>query len=82
MNDQNLTKLQVQAADTSLPPASSRKPGSMQRFRKNNRRIDYYPAEGALDAIDALHRANPGWSLRELVDYLVVTGYKAASGKQ
>jgi hypothetical protein len=80
MNDQNFTKLQVEGID--LAPTPARKPGSMQRFRQNNRRIDYYPTESASAAIQTMRDANPSWSLRELVDYLVVTGYKAASGKQ
>jgi hypothetical protein len=81
MDDQDLTKPHTPAAEEQGPEHPLKR-GSMQRFRQNNRRIDYYPAERAARAIDALQEINPTYSLRELVDYLVVTGYKAASGKQ
>jgi hypothetical protein len=82
MSEENLRKLQSEEIASDVSPAPTAKPGSMRRFRQNNRRIDYYPTAGAFDAIDTMHKANPNWSLRELVDYLVVTGYKSASGKQ
>jgi hypothetical protein len=82
MNEQNLRKLQLEEISSDASPTPTAKAGSMRRFRQNNRRIDYYPTAGAFDAIDTMHKANPNWSLRELVDYLVVAGYKSASGKQ
>ncbi len=49
----------------------------LQDFRKLNPRIDYYPVPEALAAIRKLQAKYPNFSLRELVDALVIKGCKS-----
>jgi hypothetical protein len=57
--------------------ADATKPEStMQRFRKGNRRIDFYPTTDALAAIERLRQSRPGESTRLLIDRLVIAGIK------
>lgn len=53
-----------------------RKP-SLQKFRKENPRIDYYPTPDAAAAIERLRQSYPSACTRELVDTLVVKGCNA-----
>ena len=50
---------------------------AMQKFRCENPRIDYFPTEDAVAAIERLRKAKPGVCTRELLDMLVVEGGKA-----
>lgn len=55
----------------------TRQLSNLQRFRKENRRIDYYPTNEAVAAIERLGLMFPELSTRELVDMLVTQGIKA-----
>ena len=58
--------------------AESTQPQSaMQKFRRMNPRIDYYPVPDALSAIERLRQSKPVVSTREIIDCLVVAGIKA-----
>lgn len=48
-----------------------------QKFRKVNRRFDYYPTTDALATIERLRQSKPGESTRLLLDRLVLAGAKA-----
>lgn len=61
-------------------PAKPTKKERLQRFRKDNPRIDYYPSEEAEATIEAIHKVNAGHGVSRITDYLVVRGYKAPSG--
>lgn len=50
---------------------------AMQKFRRMNQRIDYYPVPDAVAAIERLKQSRPGLSAREIIDTLVVAGIKA-----
>lgn len=50
---------------------------TMQKFRRENRRIDYYPTEDAHLAIERLRKTKPAVCTRELIDMLVVAGINA-----
>lgn len=49
---------------------------TMQRFRKVNRRIDFYPTTDALAALERLRQSRPHESTRLLLDRLVIAGAK------
>jgi hypothetical protein len=49
----------------------------MSKFRKDNPRIDYYPAPDAAAAIERFRLHHPNVPTRALVDVLVVAGFKA-----
>lgn len=49
---------------------------SMQKFRCENKRFDFYPTEDALAVIERLRKCNPGATTRELLDALIVKGGK------
>jgi len=51
--------------------------GNVRSFRKQNRRIDYYPDVEAQAEIERLERANPDKSLRQLLDNIVLAGGRA-----
>ena len=53
---------------------------SVRRFRKNWRRIDYYPAPDALKEIDRMRELNQQHTIGQLIDYLVLQGIKPTSG--
>lgn len=53
------------------------KRSAVRKFRKENRRIDYFPTPDAVAAIERLRRAHPGTCTRELLDMLVVEGGKS-----
>lgn len=48
----------------------------MQKFRRENKRIDFYPTEDALAVIERLRKCNPNACTRELLDALIVKGGK------
>ena len=50
---------------------------AMQKFRRVNPRIDYFPTENAVAAIERLRQSKPGVCTRELLDMLVVKGVDA-----
>lgn len=50
---------------------------AMQKFRRVNPRIDYFPTEDAVAAIERLRQSKPGVCTRELLDMLVVEGVAA-----
>lgn len=50
---------------------------TMQKFRRENRRIDYYPTEDAHLAIERLRKTKPAVCTREIIDMLVVAGINA-----
>ena len=50
---------------------------SMAKFRRENRRVDYYGMPEPLAVIERLRKCNPGASTRELIDALIVKGGKA-----
>lgn len=54
----------------------------MQKFRRENPRIDYYPTKEAATAIAQLRQSHPGESTRLLVDMLVCAGIKALKPKR
>ena len=47
-----------------------------QKFRRVNRRFDYFPTRDALSAIERLRQSKPGESTRLLIDRLVLAGIK------
>ncbi|MDD5029857.1 MAG: hypothetical protein PHH58_10205 [Rhodoferax sp.] len=49
----------------------------MKTFRRKYLRIDYYPTQDAVAAIERLRNAKPGVCTRELLDTLVVQGCKS-----
>lgn len=53
---------------------------SVSRFRKNLRRIDYYPGPDALKEVDRMRELNPAHTIGQLIDYLVLQGIKPTSG--
>ena len=55
---------------------TERKP-SMQKFRKENPRHDYYPIPDAETAIEQLRQHYPDAPTRALIDMLVVAGANA-----
>ena len=50
---------------------------AMQKFRRVNPRIDYFPTEDAVAAIERLRQSKPGVCTRELLDMLAVKGCNA-----
>lgn len=50
---------------------------SIQKFRQENRRIDYYPTDLAQAAIDRCSKLFPELSMREAIDLLVTKGIHA-----
>ena len=50
---------------------------SMLKFRKENKRYDYYPTQATGAAIERLQKANPDAPTRHIIDTLVVAGIKA-----
>ena len=56
--------------DPTEPESTTRK------FRKVNRRFDYYPTTDALAAIERLRQSKPSESTRLLIDRLVIAGIK------
>lgn len=50
---------------------------SMAKFRRENKRVDYFPIPKAQAAIERLRKAMPGLCTRELIDTLVLKGEKA-----
>ena len=50
---------------------------SMAKFRRENRRHDYFPIPQAQAAIERLGKAMPDLCTRELIDTLVLKGEKA-----
>ncbi len=50
---------------------------AMQRFRKVNPRLDYFPTPEAATAIAQMQLTFPSYSKREVVDMLVVEGIKS-----
>lgn len=50
---------------------------TMQKFRRENRRIDYYPTEDAHLAIERLRKTKPAVCTREIIDMLVMAGNNA-----
>jgi hypothetical protein len=65
--------------DTTEPTVSTKTPAERtKRFRKENRRIDYYPAPEAWSAISDFAKLNPAFSLREAIDCLVVQGARSS----
>jgi hypothetical protein len=59
---------------------TERKP-SMQKFRKENKRVDYYPMPDAVAAIERLRQHYPDAPTRALIDMLVMAGIKALTAK-
>ena len=56
--------------------------GAVGRYRKRNRRIDYYPSGEALAAIEAAMAAGLSNCLAGVVDALILAGHRAEiSGK-
>lgn len=53
---------------------------ALRKFRGANPRVDYYPTEGAMAAIDWLRSRHPKASTRELIDTLIGHGKKALTG--
>ena len=49
----------------------------MREFRKVNPRIDYYPTEQAVSAMERFRKIYPKFTTREVLDALVVAGIKA-----
>jgi len=49
----------------------------MQKFRRENQRIDYYPLPESAAAIERLHQLFPDASKRQVLDMLVDEGIKA-----
>ena len=49
----------------------------LRRFREANPRIDYYPSQRALEAIDRLRQRYPDHPVRNLIDALIREGDKA-----
>ncbi len=47
---------------------------TLQKFRRENPRIDYYPTPDAVSAIERLRQSKPGVCTRELLDMLIVKG--------
>lgn len=59
---------------------TERKP-SMQKFRRENKRVDYYPMPDAVAAIERLRQHYPDAPTRALIDMLVMAGIKALTAK-
>ena len=57
------------------------KPSSMSKFRKENKRVDYYPTADAIAAIERLKPHYPDAPTRAIIDMLVVAGIKALTAK-
>ena len=55
---------------------TERKP-SMKKFRKENRRVDYYPMPDAVAAIERMKPHYPDEPTRAIIDMLVMAGIKA-----
>ncbi len=55
---------------------TERKP-SMQKFRRENPRHDYYPMPDAIAAIERLRQHYPDAPTRALIDMLVVAGIES-----
>ena len=49
----------------------------LQKFRRNNPRFDYYPMQGAVEAIERLRQLYPDASKRQVIDMLTEEGVKA-----
>jgi hypothetical protein len=49
----------------------------MHKFRKQNRRYDYYPTPEAIAAIERMKKFHPDAPTRALIDLLLVAGIKA-----
>lgn len=83
MTDDTLTSPEIEP--TSASPATSgpdRRLRSMRRYRRENPRIDYYPTPEARAAIAEAQKAFAGYPARAVLDFLIVTGFKAFSGKE
>jgi len=52
------------------------KPSSMAKFRKENKRVDYFPTSRAVAAIELLRKHYPDAPTRALIDMLCVEGIK------
>ena len=50
---------------------------SLQKFRKENRRVDFYPTRDSLAALERLRQRRPHESTRLLLDRLVIAGAKS-----
>ena len=46
----------------------------LQRFRRGYARIDYYPHQDSVAAIERLRAQYPGASVRQLIDLLIERG--------
>jgi hypothetical protein len=53
----------------------------MQKFRRENKRVDYYPMPDAVAAIERLRQHYPDAPTRALIDMLVMAGIKALTAK-
>lgn len=53
---------------------------SVRKFRQGNPRIDYYPLQNAMAAIEWLRERYPKLSTREVIDALAVKGKESFSG--
>jgi len=60
-----------------VPIMTEQTKSAMQKFRRVNQRIDYYPVPDAVAAIERLKQSRPGVSTREIIDMLVVEGIAA-----
>lgn len=82
MSEDTLTRPEIEP--TSASPTTSgpdRRLRSMRRYRRENPRLDYYPTPEARAAIAEAQKAFAGYPARAVLDFLIVTGFKAFSGK-
>jgi hypothetical protein len=49
---------------------------SMAKFRRENKRFDYFPTAPAAAVVERLRKCNPTFCTRELLDVLIVKGGK------
>ncbi len=49
-------------------------------FRAQHRRFDYSPGDKALAAIEQVRALNPGATIKQVIDYLVVKAVAGNSG--
>ena len=74
-NDETIFPETTDAATTSTSQQDCTK--GLRRFRDANPRIDYYPSQRALEAIDSLRLRYPDHPVRNLIDALIREGDKA-----
>ena len=61
-------------------PSDKRDNMAVRRYRAARRRVDYFPDQQAMAAIERLSKRYPNHALRAVIDALIREGAKAFSG--